>query len=85
MHWIERVAAMMERVTVGAGAAPVIEAKKDEPAQQAPSANVANLQRRVAGVLPVRLDIPRSGVSCRFARALVLDEETTVSLRYRKR
>ena len=52
---------------------------------QAPSQNVINLQRRVAGVLPVRMEVPRSGTSYRFVRPLVLDEETTVSLRYKTR
>jgi Carboxypeptidase regulatory-like domain len=50
-----------------------------KPAQQAQpvaSMNVINLQRRVAGVLPVAIDIPRAGTSFRFIRPLVLDEET---------
>ena len=47
--------------------------------QQAPSANVMNMQRRVAGVLPVRVDVPRSGIQDRFVRPLVLDEDTHVS------
>jgi hypothetical protein len=62
--------------------------KRAEVAQQvqaAPSANVLNLQRRVSGVLPVRIDVPRAGVSYRFARPLVLDEETEVRFAYRTR
>ncbi len=55
----------------------------NEPQQIAPSSNVFALQRRVAGVLPVRIDIPHSGASYRFARPLVLDEETTVRFRYK--
>ncbi|MCA1561650.1 MAG: carboxypeptidase-like regulatory domain-containing protein [Acidobacteria bacterium] len=55
------------------------------PPQAAPSQNVINMQRRVAGVLPVRMEVPRSGTSYRFVRLLVLDEETTVSLRYKTR
>jgi hypothetical protein len=47
------------------------------------SANVTNLQRRVAGVLPVRVDVPRAGTSFQFVRPLVLDEETKVTFRYR--
>jgi hypothetical protein len=59
---------------------------KSEPeAQNAPSANVFNLQRRIAGVLPVRMDIPHAGVSYRFMRPLVLDEETSVSFSYKTR
>lgn len=47
------------------------------------SANVMNLQRRVAGVLPVRIEVPRSGRSYRFVRALVLDEETKIAFQYK--
>jgi hypothetical protein len=54
-----------------------------EDLQQAASANVFNLQKKVAGVLPVRVDVPRAGASYRFARALVLDEETKVTFNYR--
>lgn len=46
------------------------------------SANVTNLQRRVAGVLPLRVDVPRSGTSFKFTRPLVLNEETNVTFRY---
>ena len=52
---------------------------------QAPSQNVLNLQRRVAGVLPVRVDVPRSGTAYRFVRPLVLSEETSVTFRYKRR
>jgi hypothetical protein len=47
------------------------------------SANVANLQRRVAGVLPIRVDVPKAGNSYRFVRALVVDEETRLTFSYR--
>jgi hypothetical protein len=57
--------------------------KKDE--NEAPSQNVQNLQRRVAGVLPVRVDVPRAGTSHRFVKPLVIDEETGVTFRYRRR
>jgi hypothetical protein len=50
-----------------------------------PSQNVVNLQRRAAGVLPVRVDVPRAGVSHQFVKPLVLDQETVVSLRYKRR
>jgi hypothetical protein len=56
-----------------------------EPAQVAPSQNVINLQRRVAGVLPVRVDVPRAGTQYRFVRPLVLEEATTVSFKYKTR
>jgi hypothetical protein len=51
--------------------------------QNGASSNVLSLQRRVAGVLPVRVDVPRAGNSYRFARALVLDEETKVTFSYK--
>jgi Carboxypeptidase regulatory-like domain len=55
------------------------------PAPAEPSANVQNLQRRAAGVLPVRIDVPRTGTSHRFLKPLVIDEETVVGFRYRRR
>jgi hypothetical protein len=39
----------------------------------------------VAGVLPVRIDVPRAGTAFRFVRPLVLDEATTVTFKYRRR
>jgi len=61
-------------------------AKKLEPQQPvAPSANVSNLQRRVAGVLPIGVDVPRAGKAYRFLRPLVIDEETKVSFKYKVR
>jgi len=59
------------------------EKKVEALAQNGASSNVLNLQKRVAGVLPVRVDVPRAGNSYRFARALVLDEETKVTFNYR--
>ena len=49
------------------------------------SVNVVNLQKRVAGVLPVPIDVPRSGTSFSFVRPLVLDEETKVTFSYQSR
>lgn len=49
------------------------------------SANVLNLQRRVAGVLPVPIDVPRAGTMFSFVRPLVLDEETKVTFSYKSR
>ncbi len=54
--------------------------KKAEPSQ-----NVINLQRRAAGVLPVRVDVPRAGTSHQFVKPLVVDQETRVSFRYKQR
>jgi hypothetical protein len=51
--------------------------------RNAPSQNVLNLQRRVAGILPVRMDVPRGGRSYRFVRPLVLDEETKITFQYK--
>ncbi len=47
------------------------------------SANVFNLQQRVAGVLPVAVDVPRTGTSYRFVRPLVVNEETKLSFTYK--
>ncbi|MET0554139.1 MAG: hypothetical protein ABW221_13940 [Vicinamibacteria bacterium] len=85
--------ALAEEVIVTAEA-PAVQAREgfrqnarqdDEPVPQQASANVSNLQRRVAGVLPVRLDVPRAGTSYRFFRPLVVDEETTVRFAYKRR
>jgi hypothetical protein len=59
------------------------EKRQEMLAQNTLSSNVLNLQKRVAGVLPVRVDVPRAGTSYRFARALVLDEETKVTFSYK--
>lgn len=57
---------------------------KNQPAPPPPaSANVYNLQQRVAGVLPVPVLIPRDGASYRFLRPLVLNEETRLSFAYK--
>ncbi len=57
--------------------------KKAEKQQMAASSNVTNLQQRISGVLPVRVDVPRAGNSYNFVRPLVLDEETRVSFTYK--
>jgi hypothetical protein len=59
------------------------EKKAEKRQMNAASANVLDLQKRVARVLPVRVDVPRAGNSYRFARALVLDEETKVTFSYK--
>ncbi|HKZ79142.1 MAG TPA: carboxypeptidase-like regulatory domain-containing protein [Pyrinomonadaceae bacterium] len=62
------------------------QARKSQAAQMnAPSQNVYNLQRRVAGVLPVRVEVPRAGKSYRFVRPLVLEEETKITFAYRSK
>jgi hypothetical protein len=55
------------------------------PQQNAASVNVTNLQQRISGVLPVRVDVPRAGNSYHFVRPLVLDEETKVSFTYKSK
>jgi hypothetical protein len=50
-----------------------------------PSQNVFNLQRRVAGILPVRIEVPRSGKSYRFVRPLVMNEETRITFHYKNK
>jgi hypothetical protein len=78
-----------ETVTVSAESPKVGQAAPlkgaDAQKQAEPSQNVINLQRRAAGVLPVRVDVPRAGVSHQFVRPLVVDEETVVSFRYKRR
>jgi hypothetical protein len=56
-----------------------------EGLQNSPSQNVVNLQRRVAGILPVRIEVPRSGRSYRFVRPLVLGEETKITFQYKSK
>lgn len=60
--------------------------RKDRGAQMtAPSQNVLNLQRRVAGILPVKIEVPRAGKSYRFVRPLVLEEETRITFQYKSK
>jgi hypothetical protein len=60
--------------------------KKDRAAQlNTASQNVFNLQRRVAGILPVAVEVPRSGKSYRFVRPLVMEEETRITFQYKSR
>jgi len=62
-----------------------LEANAKKQQQNAASANVMNLQRRVAGVLPVAIEVPRTGTSFQFVRPLVLDEETKVTFSYKSK
>src|SRR6185312_13748480 len=86
------VGAVAETVTVEASASSVMEEsreiskeleKQTQIAQNTPSANVINLQQRVAGVLPIAIDVPHTGTSFRFVRPLVIDEETKVTFSYK--
>lgn len=76
-----RVDSITETITVSA-AAPRVE---NSSAQIQAPLNVVELQRRTAGVLPVRIDVPRAGTSIRFVKPLVVNQETTVTLRYKRR
>ena len=58
---------------------------RDAEKQVEPSQNVINLQRRTAGVLPVRVDVPRAGTSHQFVKPLVVDQEAVVNFRYKRR
>jgi hypothetical protein len=53
------------------------------PAPPTASANVFSLQQRVAGVLPIAVDVPRAGTSYRFIRPLVVNEETKLAFNYK--
>jgi hypothetical protein len=55
-----------------------------EPKALPPSQNVVNLQARAAGVLPIRVDVPRAGTSHEFIKPLVVGTEATVKLRYKR-
>jgi hypothetical protein len=59
--------------------------KQAQAAQNAPSSNVFNLQRRVSGVLPIAVDVPRAGTAFHFVRPLVVDEETKVTFGYKSK
>ena len=49
------------------------------------SANVADLQKRVIGVLPIAVNVPKAGNSYKFVRPLVVDEATRLTFRYRRK
>jgi hypothetical protein len=77
------VAGLGETITV-TGQAPVVDTATTRSSNE-PSENIVNLQRRASGVLPIPIEVPRAGTSQRFARPLVVDDETTVRLRYARR
>ena len=89
-----QVAAITETVQVTSGASidgvdsrriEDLARKQREAQMTAPSQNVFNLQRKVAGVLPVRIEVPRAGKSYRFVRPLVIEEETTIAFQYKSK
>lgn len=64
---------------------PPAPATVQQAQSNAGSVNVQNLQRKISGVLPVRIDVPRAGQSHMFVRPVVIDEDTTVRFTYRAR
>jgi len=81
----ETVEVSAEAVSMNGRSYSTMEQLSKKQITNAASTNVLNLQRRVAGVLPVAIDVPRAGTSFQFARALVLDEETKVTFSYKSR
>lgn len=88
-----QVGATTESVTVSAEA-PLLKTESADVSKRVrttqlqdlptlPSPNVTNLQRRVAGVLPIPVEVPKAGTSYRFVRPLVVDEETKLTFAYR--
>jgi hypothetical protein len=71
--------------TTGRNFSALEQLPKNAPQQAQASVNVLNLQKRVAGVLPIPVDVPRMGTSFSFVRPLVLDEETKVTFSYKSR
>lgn len=80
---IQHAAMLAETITVS-GATSVVDERKDNQVVVPPSQNVINLQSRAAGVLPIRIDVPRAGVSHQFVKPLVVGTEATVKLRYKR-
>jgi carboxypeptidase family protein len=82
------VGSVAETITVTAEK-PVVDAQRDKDKEETrlvqPSQNVINLQQRAAGVLPVRIDVPRAGTSHKFVKPLVVDQETVVGFSYRRK
>jgi hypothetical protein len=73
------ISSLAETVTVTGSTPPV------DTARAAPSQDVVSLQQRVAGVLPIPIEVPRAGVSQFFHRPLVIDEETRILFRYKRK
>ncbi len=83
---METVQVMAESIEIRNSRQIEREARKNaEKQQMAASSNVTNLQQRVSGILPVRVDVPRAGNSYNFVRPLVLDEETKVTFTYKSK
>jgi len=86
IEFVLPVAAVAEVVTVpGAAASPAPPSVAQAAKKAEPSQNVLNLQRRTAGVLPIRIDVPRAGTSHQFVKPLLVDQEATVILHYKRK
>lgn len=82
----ETVEVSGESLTIGRNYSEIpLNGKNLQQLQNAPSGAILNLQKRVAGVLPIPVDVPRAGTSFSFVRPLVLDEETKVTFSYKSR
>jgi len=79
------VAVAAETVSVAGGRGHDRSKTREAQRLDQPSQNVINLQRRAAGVLPVRVDVPRAGTSHQFVKPLVIDQQATVMFRYKRR
>jgi len=81
-----QVGAVSESIEVSASRVDKLDRReRDEPVSQRAPENVFALQRRVSGVLPVRIDVPAAGTSFHFVRPLVLDEPTRLTFKYKAR
>ncbi len=80
MDVVLAIGSLQETVTV-TGEAPLIDMSQTAPTPD----HVVELQQRVAGVLPIRVDVPRAGRSLRFVAPLVVDAAPSLTLRYRRR
>jgi hypothetical protein len=79
------IGGVTETVTVQSGSDAVAAPKARADEADVPSVNVQNLQKKASGVLPIRMDVPRAGRSHRFVKPLVIDEESVVTFRYKRR
>jgi hypothetical protein len=74
---------LQETITV-TGVSPLVDAEEPDAPAPAP-AHVLDLQQRVAGVLPIRVEVPRTGRSYAFLAPLAVGDAPTLTVRYRRR
>jgi hypothetical protein len=85
-----RVGQVAETIAV-AGETPIVDKQRDLDLEKdasrvvEPSQNVINLQQRAAGVLPIRIDVPKAGTSHKFVKPLVVDQEAVVTFNYKRK